>query len=79
MSSVGIESIYVSDISLPAGVRTEVDLEEAIASGVVTRSTLEAMRAAEAAEAAAEGEGEEAGAADAAGDSDGGESDGDDS
>ncbi|MCH7789555.1 MAG: 50S ribosomal protein L25 [Acidobacteria bacterium] len=50
------DSIRVIDVVLPDGVRTEVDPEEAIASGVVTRSTLEEMRreeeAAEEAEAA---------------------------
>lgn len=56
------EALKVSDIVLPDGVRTEVDPDEAIASGVVTRSTLESMREEEEAEAAAEaadGEGEE--------------------
>ena len=56
------EAIHVSDIVLPSGVRTEVDPEESIAVAVVTRSTLEAMReedAAEAAADAAEAEGEE--------------------
>ena len=71
------EAIHVSDIVLPSGVRTEVDPEESIATAVVTRSTLEAMReddaaeAAEAAEAAAEGEGDAA--------EDGADEDGDDS
>ena len=46
-------SVRVGDIALPDGVRTEVDLEETVAVGTVTRSTMEAM-----AEAAAE-EGEE--------------------
>ena len=72
------EAIHVSDIVLPSGVRTEVDPEESIATAVVTRTTLEAMReddAAEAAEAAAEAEGE--GEGDAA--EDGADEDGDDS
>ena len=70
------EAIHVSDIVLPSGVRTEVDPEESIATAVVTRSTLEAMReedAAEAAADAAEAEGEE----DAG--EDGADEDGDDS
>lgn len=48
------ESLHVSDLELPPGVRTEVDESEAVASAVVTRSTLEAMREDEEAEAAAE-------------------------
>lgn len=70
------ESIHVSDIVLPAGVRTEVDEDESVASAVVTRSTLEAMRADEEAEAAEEDELE----GDAEGDAevaDDGEADGD--
>jgi len=59
------DSLRVSDIALPTGVRTEVDPEEAIAIGVVTRSTIEAMAADEA--AAAEAEAEE-GAAEVGGD-----------
>lgn len=50
------ESVRVADIVLPAGVRTEVDPEEAVAVGTVTRSTLEAMAADEAAEAGEDGE-----------------------
>ena len=42
----------MSDLVLPTGVRTEVDPEETIASALVTRSTLEAMRADEESEAA---------------------------
>ncbi len=64
------ESIKVSDVALPEGVRTEVDADEAVANGVVTRSTLEAMRAEEEAAAAGE-EGEAPAAAD--GDADGGD------
>lgn len=45
------ESIRVADIELPAGVRCELDAEEPIAVGVVTRSTLEAMRLEEEADA----------------------------
>lgn len=48
------ESVKVQNIALPTGVSTDVDPEEAVASAVVTRSTLEAMRADEEAEAAAE-------------------------
>lgn len=54
------EAVRVADIELPAGVRTEVDPEEAVAIGTVTRSTLEAM--AEEESAAAEGEEGEEGA-----------------
>ena len=53
------ESITVADVVLPAGVRTALDPSDTIASGVVTRSTLEAMRAEEEAAAAALLEGEE--------------------
>ena len=55
------ETITVSDIVLPEGVRTEMDPDEAVASGVVTRSTIEAMRAEEEAEAAESEEGAEGG------------------
>ncbi len=51
-------SVRVGDIALPDGVRTEVDLEETVAVGTVTRSTMEAMAAEAMAEAAGE-EGEE--------------------
>ena len=51
-------SVRVADISLPEGVRTEVEPEETVAVGTVTRSTMEAMAAEAMAEAAAE-EGEE--------------------
>lgn len=57
------DSLRVSDITLPSGVRTEVDPDEAIAVGMVTRSTIEAMAADEAAAAEAEAEGEEGAAA----------------
>jgi large subunit ribosomal protein L25 len=78
------EAIHVSDMALPAGVRTEVDPEETIASALVTRSTLEAMREEEEAEAAADLGGEEGAAPSAEGDAEGdadadGDSDGDDS
>ena len=48
------DSKRVGDISLPIGVTTDVDPEETVAVGMITRSTLEAMAAEEAAEAAAE-------------------------
>ncbi len=51
-------SVRVADIALPEGVRTEVEPEETVAVGTVTRSTMEAMAAEAMAEAAAE-EGEE--------------------
>ena len=54
------DSVRVEDITLPSGVRTEVDPEEAVAVGTVTRSTLEAMAAEEAAEEGDEG-GDDAG------------------
>lgn len=50
------DAIRVSDIALPEGVRTEVEPEEAIAVGTVTRSTMESMAAEEASDADAEGE-----------------------
>jgi len=49
------DSLRVSDIVLPAGVTTDVDPDETVAVGMITRSTLEAMAAEEAAEAEAEG------------------------
>lgn len=66
------EAIHVSDVALPDGVRTEVDGEETIASALVTRSTLEAMRADEESEAAEGEEGAEASAAEGD-DADGGD------
>ena len=78
------DSKRVGDIALPAGVTTDVDVEETVAVGMITRSTLEAMAADEAAEAAEEeaeleegaegaeasdGEGGEGGDADEAADS----------
>ena len=55
------DSKRVGDIALPAGVTTDVDVEETVAVGMITRSTLEAMAADEAAEeqAAALAEGAE--------------------
>jgi len=66
------DSLRVSDLPLPAGVRTEVDPEDSVAVGMVTRSTIEAIASDEAAAAeaeAAEAEGEEGaeGAVDEAG------------
>ena len=65
------EAVRVSDLLLPTGVRTEVEAGEPVASGVVTRSTLEAMREEEELEAVEiEGEaaeGDEAAEADDAG------------
>jgi len=73
------DSKRVGDIALPAGVTTEVDAEETVAVGMITRSTLEAMAADEAAEEeaaeleegaeASDGEGGEGGDADEAADS----------
>lgn len=64
------ESIRVGDVPLPAGVRTEMDPEEAVAIGTVTRSTLESMAEDEAAEAEEElAEGAPAPGADEADDS----------
>jgi large subunit ribosomal protein L25 len=58
------DAIRVSDIGLPEGVTTEADPEETVAVGMITRSTLEAMAAEEAAAAADEegAEGQEDGA-----------------
>lgn len=68
------DAVKVENLVLPSGTRTEVDPEESIAIGTVTRSTLEAMAADEAAEAAAEAEGVEGAAPD--GDGEGADSDG---
>lgn len=68
------ETIKVSDISLPAGTESAMDPEETIAIALITRSTREAMRQAEAAEAGEGVEGE-GGAAEA--DADGDDADGD--
>lgn len=69
------DSIRVADLDLPAGVTSEVDPEDSVATSLITRSTREAMAADDAAEAAAE-EGEEAAEG---GESDDDASDGDDS
>ena len=50
------DSLRVADIVLPAGVTTDVDPDETVAVGMITRSTLEAMAAEEAAEAEAAAE-----------------------
>ncbi len=68
------ETIKVSDISLPAGTESAMDPDETIAIALITRSTREAMRQAEAAEAGEGVEGE-GGAAEA--DADGDNADGD--
>ena len=47
------DSVRVGDLVLPERVTTDVDPDEAVAVGMITRSTLEAMAAEEAAEAAA--------------------------
>jgi len=49
-------SLRVSEIELPAGVRPAVDPDIAFAVGLITRSTKEFLRSEAAAEAAAEGE-----------------------
>lgn len=63
-------SIRVGDLRLPSGVTTEVDPEEPVVTGQITRAAIEAeAEEAEAAEAAAEegeGEGEEAGGGESA-------------
>ena len=48
------DSIRVGDLALPVGVSTDVDPEDAVAVGTITRSTLEAIADEEAAAAAAE-------------------------
>ncbi|MCS5686077.1 MAG: hypothetical protein NZ654_12605, partial [Acidimicrobiales bacterium] len=48
------DSIRVGDLALPVGVSTDVDPEDAVAVGTITRSTLEAIAEEEAAAAAAE-------------------------
>ena len=73
ISALGIgDSLRVADIVLPAGVTTDMDPEETVAIGMITRSTLEAMAAEEAAELEAEAvELEGADDGDSDGDSDG--------
>lgn len=67
------DTIRVSDLSLPAGVSTDVDPEEAVVTAQISASTLEA-EAIEEAEAAAEAEAEGGEAAEAGDDDGGGES-----
>lgn len=67
------DTIRVEDLVLPEGVSPAMRLQATVATAMVTRSTLEAMRAEEAAELAGD---EEDGAAPAA-EADGGDSDGD--
>ena len=74
------DSLRVADIALPAGVTTDVDPEETGAVGMITRSTLDAIAADEAAEAEAaaialEGAEDGEGAADEAPDDTGDDSD----
>ena len=71
------DSKRVGDIALPAGVTTDVDVEETVAVGMITRSTLEAMAADEAAEeeAAELEEGAEASDGEDGEDGEGGEAD----
>ena len=71
------DALRVSDLALPDGVRSEVDLEETIAVGMITRSTLETIALEEEAAAAAalaaediEGEDAEPGAEGQSGDGD---------
>ena len=73
ISSLEVGStITVDDVELPEGVRAAVDGDETVATAVVTRSTIEAMRAEDEAEVAegeegAEGESEGDGGDDASG------------
>ncbi len=66
-------SIRVADLPLPSGVRTEVDPEDPVVLGEMTRASMDA--AAEEAGEGAEGEGE--GAAEASGEGSGGDAGGD--
>lgn len=71
------DSIRVENVVLPTGVRTDVDPEDSVAIGTVTRSTMEAMAEEEAAAAAAEaGEDGEGGEGDGEGGDDAGDGDG---
>jgi len=64
------DTIRVEDLSLPEGVKPAMRLEATVATAVVTRSTMDAMRAEEEAEAAAELEESGEAAPAAAGDED---------
>ncbi|MCB0997262.1 MAG: 50S ribosomal protein L25 [Acidimicrobiales bacterium] len=68
------EAIRVGDLTLPAGVRTDIEDEEPIVVGKATRMSLAAERE-EAAEGEAEGEGEGEGAEDEAGEAEAGADD----
>lgn len=68
------DSIRVADLTLPDGVRTEVDEDEVVVSAQVSRATIEAMEGEEAAE---EGEGGAEASTDAGGDEAGDDSGGD--
>ena len=77
ISSLEVGStITVDDVELPEGVRAAVDGDETVATAVVTRSTIEAMRAEDEAEVA---EGEEGAEGESEGDGGDDASDGDDS
>jgi len=56
------DAIRVGDLTLPVGVRTEVDEEEVVVSAQVSRATIEAIEDEEAAEEGEEGEAAEGGA-----------------
>ncbi len=74
------DSIRVADLTLPNGVRTEVDEDEVVVSAQVSRATIEAMEDEEAAEEAAEaGEGGAEASADGGGEDAGDDSGGDES
>lgn len=68
------DSIRIEDLDLPDGVEAAMAADAAVATAMVTRSTLEAMRAEEAAELAAEMEDGEGEGAAAGGDADEGDS-----
>jgi large subunit ribosomal protein L25 len=60
ISDLGVgDSIRVGDLKLPSGVTTDVDPEEAVAIGQVTRATIEAEQLEEEAAAEAVEEGDE--------------------
>ena len=72
------EAVRVGDIALPDGVRTEVDVEETVAVGTLTRSTMESMAADAMSEASAE-EGEDGLSGEGEVSTDGGETSAEDS